>query len=286
MQQNILLNLSDRCFTDKDIPSVIATLSTDQRINQLDLSNNFITDYGIKYLLRSCHINNIFYFNLFNNSIGDEGALAVVQSSRNNNIASLNLARNCISAHGIKSIASCLPGSKIVNLDLIFNPGSEDPSAFKAILEATIRHPILQYLHVPTEFNKAIRPVLLENRQFVSRTKKKLIKLITDLDRYDSFYYPMIGLGSLSLIRFQEFYYNQMLNSSLVSLNRIVTCNKIKNYINDHYFKLTGVVQYSVEVDDISVMSIANLPPEVLSRITKFCLLTDVKGSSIPCLQN
>jgi len=264
-------------LTDSDIQLIINRLMEDETINQLDLSNNWIGSQGIKELLKSPYMNKIFYFNLFNNRIGDEGAVALVQSSRHNNIASLDLSMNRLTYQGIRRLSQYIPGSKLVSLSLILNSGADDPRAFQAIIEATRQHPPLQYLQFPSKFEKL--SVLRENRRIVSLTIESLSSLIMELKECDRFHYPMDMLDWFVLHKFQEYYSNKMLYRPLITKSdSLATCEKLNNYINENYFKITGVVKDGIRLQDKTQqnVTIADLPPEILSYITRYCYISDV----------
>lgn len=248
--------------------------------DSLLLYNNCIDDKGIETILGSPKINNVYYLDLHRNQIGDEGALAIIHSSNTNNVSSVNLSNNNISASGIVALAEELPRSQIVSLDLRFNPGSKCPLAFKALVTAVNKHKILQYLQTDHDLCKsALLPVLRNNRDYVYKTIRELKDLIASLKDIDSLHFPMETLDFDTLKKCELFFNNRMLFSFHDATDKS-TLVKIRNYINDHYFKITGIINKrlsAVRTQSADSASMAVLPTEVLSSITKYCRISDVQ---------
>lgn len=246
------------------------------RPDSLLLHSNCIDDRGIEMILRSPNISRVYYLDLYKNQVGDRGALAVVRSSRTNNLSSLTLSHNRISSSGIAALAEELPRSNIVCLDLRFNPGSKCPKAFKALVSAVRKHKILQYLLTDYASCKTeLLPVLKVNREYVSQIQKELREVITSLKDQEKLHYPMDALDLNTLKKCEQFFNNKMLFGRVHGTDKL-TLVKIQNYINDHYFRITGIVHSKLSANQTHSTSLAVLPPEVIGKITKYCKISDL----------
>lgn len=246
------------------------------RPDSLLLHSNCIDDRGIEMILRSPNINRVYYLDLYKNQVGDCGALAIVRSSRTNNLSSLTLSHNRISSSGIAALAEELPRSNIVCLDLRFNPGSNCPKAYKALVSAVRKHKILQYLLTDYASCKTeLLPVLKVNREYVSQIQKELREVVASLKNQEKLHYPMDELDLNTLKKCEQFFNNKMLFGRVYGTDKL-TLVKIQNYIDDHYFKITGIVHSQISANQTHSTSLAVLPPEVIGKITKYCKISDL----------
>lgn len=114
--EKIIINEKDSVFSSKNLSSLSEMIKSNKNMVSLDLTGNYIGDYGIKELASALAINtSINKINLSNNYIGDDG-VEILAEKISKSVAALGLSHNEITDKGLAFLSTEFTNIQVCDL--------------------------------------------------------------------------------------------------------------------------------------------------------------------------
>ena len=145
------VSLSENDISDGALVDIITALSMHPRLQQIDLTNNFLNEKGCRTLatLLRCSCTELEHLDLDDNEINDKGIDALVPALKNcSHLTSLSLENNSITTKGCHELTSILevPNLNFVSLYIVGN--NIDDEVVNAFTSTLVNNHMLETLRI------------------------------------------------------------------------------------------------------------------------------------------